>query len=169
MKYKTGIVIMAAVFLLQPFFGALIPVLGRPDVIMCIMAASAASMTEKDAFPLVTAGFVFELLRDMVFSQYIGSGLMSVAGVLLVVLAMRKLITVDAPAGNVLMSITAAVSKPFFSWLLAMATGEKCGLVYVFRSSFVSIIADAVLIAAICYFTGRNRSSSDNFGNGFFV
>ena len=168
MKRGTSILILVAVFLLQPFFGALVPALGLPDAVMCIMVAGLTFCSEEEYVPLVVTGSILELLKDLATSLYIGTGVISVIAAVFVALLMRHRIAVERIPGAVIMAALAALAKQVTLWIVLIITGTHVSLLYVLEASWTIVLADTLLTAVICFFAGRNRKHSD-IGNGFFV
>ena len=160
---------MAAAFIFQPFFGALIPALGKPDALMCIMIVAVTFLSEKEYLPIVISGFIFGFIRDVASSQYIGTGVISTIAAVFVALLIKKLITVDEPVGASIMAFGSALGKQIALWILLQITGIRMGVLYMLNVSWQNILADAILILIFSFFAGRNRKRSDTFGNGFFV
>ena len=130
MKYWQGFILYLAAFFLQPFLLNLIPGLGgNINLLLCLTVVLTFVYDEQ--LPGILFGFIFGLLRDLVFGIYIGPGALALMVCGITVLIIREFINVENIFNQLFMMLLS-------TWLYASV---YWGIYYVLESPYSYLYA----------------------------
>ncbi len=130
MKYWQGFILYLAAFFLQPFLLNLIPGPGgNINLLLCLTVVLTFVYDEQ--LPGILFGFIFGLLRDLVFGIYIGPGALALMVCGITVLIIREFINVENIFNQLFMMLLS-------TWLYASV---YWGIYYVLESPYSYLYA----------------------------
>ncbi len=101
---------------MQPFFAAMLPTWFVPNLMFCILIIMSATMdVEEMVLPMVLI-FLFSLIQDFYYSQYVGITIIAMIVAMLAVIWLRRLANIENPFYLAFMVIAANLIYASVYW-----------------------------------------------------
>ncbi|MCI2196742.1 MAG: hypothetical protein LKK51_01550 [Eubacterium sp.] len=117
-----GIIAFTAALVLQPFLHSLFPGIQTPNIIL--MLTAALTMVYADNLLWMVMGMIYALLEDAVFGLFLGIGMVSTFGVILLILFTRHLFNSRSALVALIVSILVTLVYSLLYWGLAHAASS---------------------------------------------
>ncbi|MGI6177983.1 MAG: hypothetical protein ACOYJO_06005 [Eubacterium sp.] len=153
MKFRTLLIIFAAIFVLHPFVSALIPSGVTLNLILCILTVIVLMHGGENesgyAASAILAGTCFIFIIDLCRNQHPGVFTLASAISLFIPLIVNRFLNEENAIIDALTALAVFFTQYSISWVIEYALGMNYTFQYMLRSEAASIIVNAAITFVI--------------------
>lgn len=133
MKLRTGVILVVAAFLVQPFLTNLFPGYIVPDLLLCILFVMTLMYKEETLLIPLAIGLLLMLWRDVATGQYAGVGTLALAVVVGYGWLLRRWINLESGISVFITGMGAIALRNLTYWILGKLLGSPYSFLYVVK------------------------------------